>query len=85
MPVRLLIAAMLLPPVAIADEVSEGEKIFDAKCSQCHTFRMARAILAPIPPSKRPAHLVEFLKTHPPKLDESEKAAVIEALSRPDR
>ncbi|HUF19408.1 MAG TPA: hypothetical protein VMP00_01520 [Burkholderiales bacterium] len=70
---------------ALVGEVSDGERIFDAKCSQFHTFRMARGLLATMPPAKRPEHLVEFLKTHPPKLDDGEKKLVIDALSRPDR
>ena len=86
MTARLIIACIvLLPTVAIAAETSEGEKIFDAKCSQCHTFAMAQGMLQPMPAEKRPAHLEEFLKTHPAKLNESEKRAVIAALSRAPR
>lgn len=81
----IVLAALLYPLTAFAGERSEGERIFDAKCAQCHTFRMARALLAPMPPVRRPAHLEEFLKTHPPRLNEEEKRAVIDALSRPDR
>lgn len=86
MRVRVLIAAaLLLPLVALAEDMSEGEKIFNAKCSACHTFMMAQGMLAPIPDARRPAHLTEFLKTHPPLLNESEKKAVIAALSRAGR
>lgn len=85
MPARLLPVALLLPLSALAQTYGEGEKIFNAKCSQCHTFVMARGMLAPKPPADRPAYLAEFLKTHPPKLSAQELPLVIEALSRPDR
>ena len=81
----LLIAAMLFPLAALAQETADGEKIFDAKCSQCHTFRMARAMLVPKPADTRPAYLAKFLKTHLAKLNESEMQAVIAALSQPER
>lgn len=79
------IATVLLPHAAVAQDAPDGEKIFDAKCSQCHTFVMARGMLAPKPTETRPAYLVKFLKTHPPKLTDSEQQAVIAALSRADR
>jgi mono/diheme cytochrome c family protein len=85
MTARLLVVTLPLPLAAIAGEVSDGERIFDAKCSQCHTFRMARGLLATMSPVKRPEHLIEFLKTHPPKPNDREKKLVIEARSRPDR
>lgn len=84
MNVRLLVlAAMLVPLTAQADEPSKGEQIFDEKCSQCHTFDMAQAMLKPVPEADRPGHLRTFLKTHPPKLDENEIVFVIQALSQP--
>ena len=43
---------------------------------------MAQAMLEPVAEADRPAHLRVFLETHPPKLNESEKAIVIKALSR---
>jgi mono/diheme cytochrome c family protein len=73
---------MLFPLAALADDAGNGEEIFNRKCSQCHTFAMAKAMLEPVQESERPAHLRTFLETHPPKLNESEKAAVIRALSR---
>ncbi|KPK27358.1 MAG: hypothetical protein AMJ66_11130 [Betaproteobacteria bacterium SG8_40] len=74
-----VIASIFSPLGAAADN---GEEIFDRKCSQCHTFAMAQAMLEPVQESERPAHLKTFLETHPPKLNDSEKAAVIQALSR---
>ncbi len=65
-----------------AAAADNGEEIFNQKCSQCHTFAMAQAMLEPMQESERPAHLKKFLETHPPKLNDSEKAAVIQALSR---
>jgi cytochrome c5 len=84
MPARLWIAALVLPYAALAQDFGEGQKIFDSNCSQCHTFQMARAMLLPKPADTRPAYLKEFLKTHPPMLNDSEKEAVIAALSRPN-
>ena len=75
----LVFAGMLFTLAANADS---GEEIFNRKCSQCHNFAMAQAMLAPLLEANRPAHLKTFLETHPPKLDDSEKDAVIEALSR---
>jgi hypothetical protein len=78
----IVMAGMLLPLTLLADETSTGEEIFDRKCSQCHTFAMARAMLEPKPEQERPEYLRVFLETHPAKLDAAEKAIVIEALSR---
>jgi len=78
----IVLASMLLPLSALADGVSKGEEIFNAKCSQCHTFAMAQAMLEPVQEKDRPAHLSVFLETHPPKLDADEKAVVIKALSQ---
>ncbi len=78
----LFIAGMLLPLAAVADDISRGEEIFNQKCSQCHTFSMAQAMLEPVAEADRPAHLRVFLETHPAKLDETEKAVVIKALSQ---
>jgi hypothetical protein len=75
----LVLAGMLFTLSANADS---GEEIFNRKCSQCHSFAMAQAMLAPLLEASRPAHLRTFLETHPPMLDDSEKDAVIEALSR---
>jgi mono/diheme cytochrome c family protein len=77
----LVAMTMLVPLSSIADNVSKGKEIFDRKCSQCHTFEMAQAMLQPKPEAERPAHLKTFLETHPPKLNAEEKAVVIEALS----
>lgn len=86
MPARLLIAALFsLPLTAPAQNFGDGETIFNAKCSQCHTFHMARGMLMPKPAHMRPMHLEKFLKTHPPKLNDSERQAVVAALSRADR
>jgi len=74
---------MLLPLTAQADEMSKGEKIFNEKCSQCHTFDMAQAMLEPVAQADRPQHLRTFLETHPPKLNKDETDVVIEALSQP--
>jgi len=83
MSARLLVmASMLLPVTLLADEISKGEEIFNNKCSQCHTFLMAQAMLEPVKQKDRPAYLSVFLETHPPKLDPGEKNIVIEALSR---
>lgn len=83
MSARLLVmVSMLLPLTGLAQDMNKGEEIFDRKCSQCHTFAMAQAMLEPVKEADRPAHLKAFLQTHPPKLDDSEKGAVIEALSK---
>jgi len=79
----LVMAGLLFPLAAAADNAGSGEEIFNRKCSQCHTFAMAQAMLVPVQEADRPAYLVVFLDTHPPKLDDSEKSAVIKALSRP--
>lgn len=86
MSARLLVmAGMLLPLTALAAEMSKGEEIFNRKCSQCHTFSMAQAMLEPVQEKDRPAHLTAFLETHPPKLNASEKTVVIEALTQSSR
>lgn len=79
----LVMAGMLIPALALANEVSKGEQIFNEKCSQCHTFSMAQSMLVPVAEKDRPQHLRTFLATHPPKLDEHELDIVIEALSIP--
>ncbi|UCD67185.1 MAG: hypothetical protein JSW48_09980 [Betaproteobacteria bacterium] len=78
-------AAMLLPLTAVADDISKGEEIFNRKCSQCHTFAMAQAMLEPVKEKDRPEHLRAFLETHPAKLDANEKDVVIKALSQRTR
>ncbi|MGD2140918.1 MAG: hypothetical protein PVH25_11010 [Burkholderiales bacterium] len=78
----IVLASMLLPLTALADEMSKGEQIFDEKCSQCHTFDMAQAMLEPVAEADRPQHLRTFLETHPPKLNKDEAVVVIEALSQ---
>lgn len=86
MSARFLVMACLLSPLfAVADDMSKGEEIFNRKCSQCHTFSMAQAMLEPRPEKDRPDYLRTFLLTHPPKLDDSEKEVVIKALSQPGR
>ena len=78
------IAALLtLPLVASADQPLDGEAIFKAKCQACHELKQAQALLQPMPAADRPAHLAKFLRSHPAKLDEAEKEAVIAVLSRP--
>ena len=79
----LVMACLLLPLTAVADDIAKGEEIFNNKCSQCHTFSMAQAMLEPRPEKDRPAYLRKFLETHPPKLNASEKEVVIKALSQP--
>lgn len=78
----LVMVSVLSPLTALAGEISKGEEIFNAKCSQCHTFAMAQAMLEPVQEKNRVEHLSVFLETHPPKLDASEKAVVIKALSQ---
>ncbi len=81
----LVIASMLAPVSVMADDISIGEEIFNRKCSQCHTFSMAQAMLEPVKEQDRPEYLQVFLETHPPKLEASEKDIVIKALSRRPR
>ena len=78
----LVIASLLWPVAAVADDMAKGEEIFNSKCSQCHTFSMAQAMLEPVAEKERPAYLRKFLDTHPPKLNASEKEIVIKALSQ---
>lgn len=79
----LIIAGMLaLPLAALADEPSDGESIFKAKCQACHTLHQVQGLLMPKPLAERPAHLSRFLKYHPAILSEDEKKAVIVFLSR---
>jgi hypothetical protein len=78
----LVMACLLLPLTAVADDIAKGEEIFNNKCSQCHTFSMAQAMLEPVPEKDRTAYLRTFLETHPPKLNASEKEVVIKALSQ---
>lgn len=84
MSARFWIAMLVLPHAALAHDFGEGQKIFDSNCSQCHTFQMALGMLVPKQPEARPAYLAKFLMTHPPKLNDSEKEAVIAALPRQD-
>jgi mono/diheme cytochrome c family protein len=80
----LIIAALLaLPVAAIAEETLDGEALFKAKCQACHTLQQVQGLLEPKPAADRPAHLSKFLKTHPAKLNETEKSAVIGFLSKP--
>jgi mono/diheme cytochrome c family protein len=79
----LVIAAVLAFPVAsVADEPLDGEATFKAKCQACHALNQVQGLLEPKPTADRPAHLTKFLKTHPAKLNEAEKEAVIAFLSR---
>lgn len=78
----LVLVGMLLPVSALADDISKGKEIFNAKCWQCHTFAMAQAMLEPVQEKDRPEYLRVFLETHPPKLDAAEKTVVIKALSQ---
>lgn len=80
----LILTTLLIPLVCSADEFTEGKAIFDRKCSQCHTFEMAQAMLLPKAEAERPSYLRRFLETHPPKLTVDEKEIVIQALSRRD-
>lgn len=84
MTARLLVTAAMLavPLAAMAEQPGDGEKIFKAKCSGCHSLTMVQGLLAPKPETQRPAHLTKFLKTHPAKLDDTEKATVMDFLSR---
>ena len=76
-------ALLMLPLVASADQPPGGEAIFKAKCQACHALGQVQGLLQPKPAADRPAYLAKFLKTHPAKLDESEKESVIAFLSRP--
>jgi mono/diheme cytochrome c family protein len=80
----LIVAALLtLPVAAVADEPLDGEALFKAKCQACHSLSQVQGLLQPKAVADRPAHLTKFLKTHPAKLNEAEKSAVISFLSRP--
>lgn len=80
----LIIAAVLaFPVVSVADEPIDAEATFKAKCQACHALKQVQGLLEPKPATDRPAHLTKFLKTHPAKLNEAEKEAVIAFLSRP--
>ena len=85
MTARLLIfaALLILPPAAMADEPLDGEALFKAKCQACHALRQVQGLLEPKLTADRPVHLAKFLKTHPAKLNETEKSAVIGFLSKP--
>ena len=78
-----LAALLMLPIVASADQPRDGEAIFKAKCQTCHGLKQVQGLLQPKPAAERPAYLAKFLKSHPAKLDESEKESVIAFLSRP--
>ena len=82
----LIIAGLLMLPLAVlAAEPADGESIFKAKCQGCHALNQVQGLLMPKPPAERPAHLTKFLKTHPAKLNDAEKQAVIAFLSRPEK
>ena len=82
----LIIAGLLMLPLAVlADEPADGESIFKAKCQGCHALNQVQGLLMPKPPAERPAHLTKFLKTHPAKLNDAQKQAVIAFLSRPEK
>jgi mono/diheme cytochrome c family protein len=82
----LVIASILvLPYAALADESTEGEVIFKAKCQTCHSLNQVQGLLMPKPPAQREAHLTSFLPGHQARLNEAEKKLVITFLSRPDK
>jgi len=76
--VTLLVASL---PAVAAEGAQDGEQIFKAKCQACHTLSMVQALLAPKPEVDRPAHLTTFLKTHPARLNDTERETVIAFLS----
>ena len=80
-----VVLLLLLPLAAPAADPADGELIFKAKCQTCHALANVQGLLKPKPPEQRPAHLTVFLKTHPEKLTEAEKEAVIGFLSHPGK
>ncbi len=76
---------LLLPLASPAADPANGELIFRAKCQTCHALANVQGLLLPKPLAQRPAHLTVFLETHPAKLTEAEKEAVIRFLSDPEK
>ncbi|HUU73985.1 MAG TPA: hypothetical protein VMW70_15270 [Burkholderiales bacterium] len=80
-----IIAALVLPATASADDFSKGEDIFNDRCALCHSLPRTMKLLDDVALEDRPAYLKKFLRSHPSKLGDDDEQLVIKVLSRPGK
>ena len=78
-------AILVWPGAVLADDLTRGEDMFDARCAHCHSLSRTRKMLDDVKPDDRPAYLKKFLRSHPNRLDEDGEDLVIRLLSTRSR